>query len=130
MQIGDYEITNISIGDIDAIAVYYAGEVTWSKNNIGAFKMRDSMGEGDWTFLAEDNMTWAQWLDSQYNTKGSEISFGSISGGGETLYGIIIDYYSSSSAEMVVLGDTSAAQNQTINLGTNYLMEYKDLSEK
>ena len=130
MQIGDYEITDINIGNIDAIAAYYAGEVVWSKDDIGAFIMRDSMGEGDWVFLAESNMTWAQWLISQYNTKGDEISFGSITGGGESLYGIIIDYSSSSSARMVVLGDTSAAQNQTINLGTKYLIEFKDLSEK
>lgn len=130
MQIGDYEITDINIGNIDAIAAYYAGEVVWSKDDIGAFIMRDSMGEGDWVFLAESNMTWAQWLISQYNTKGDEISFGSITGGGESLYGIIIDYSSSSSARMVVLGGTSAAQNQTINLGTKYLIEFKDLSEK
>lgn len=130
MQIGDYEITDINIGNIDAIATYYAGEVVWSKDDIGAFIMRDSMGEGDWVFLAESNMTWAQWLISQYNTKGDEISFGSITGGGESLYGIIIDYSSSSSARMVVLGDTSAAQNQTINLGTKYSIEFKDLSEK
>lgn len=130
MQIGDYEVTDINIGSIDAIAAYYAGEVVWSKDGIGAFIMRDSMGEGDWVFLAESNMTWAQWLISQYNTKGDEISFGSIAGGGESLYGIIIDYSSSSSARMVVLGDTSAAQNQTINLGTEYLIEFKDLSEK
>lgn len=130
MQIGINEVNDISLGSIEAIAAYYAGEVAWAKDGIDKFTMTDSFGEGRWTFLAEPNMTWATWLLSGYNTKGDDLSFGSISGGGETLYGIIINRYSSSDAYMVVLGSTSAAQNEEINLGGNYIMEYKSLSEK